>query len=117
MAVGLAARPVLRRVLASGTVTGQVPRPWADAISARFDQGTQRAVLALLRAAPPDADRPPAPTLVLHGADDPWTPPDVGRALAAALPAATFEEVPGGGHWPWLEQPAVVDRAAAFLRL
>lgn len=39
-----------------------------------------------------------APTLVIHGTDDPLLPPANGHALAALIPAARFEAVPGMGH-------------------
>ncbi|GAA0623718.1 alpha/beta hydrolase [Kribbella sandramycini] len=38
------------------------------------------------------------PTLVLHGSDDPLFPPANGRALAAAIPNARFQELAGVGH-------------------
>jgi pimeloyl-ACP methyl ester carboxylesterase len=49
MAVGLAVAPVLRRVVRTGIVGECAPRGWLDDIAARFDQGTQRAVLRLYR--------------------------------------------------------------------
>jgi pimeloyl-ACP methyl ester carboxylesterase len=39
-----------------------------------------------------------APTLVIHGTDDPLLPPAHGRALAALVPGAQFEPIPGMGH-------------------
>jgi pimeloyl-ACP methyl ester carboxylesterase len=39
-----------------------------------------------------------APTLVLHGTDDPVFPIEHGRALAAAIPGARLVELPGMGH-------------------
>lgn len=39
-----------------------------------------------------------APTLVIHGTDDPLYPPANGQALAALIPGARFEAVPGMGH-------------------
>lgn len=39
-----------------------------------------------------------APTLVLHGCDDPLFPPAHGRALAAEIAAARLVELPGMGH-------------------
>jgi pimeloyl-ACP methyl ester carboxylesterase len=50
-----------------------------------------------------------APTVVVHGTDDPAFPPAHGRALAAAIPGARLVEVDGFGHatlprdaWPLL---------------
>lgn len=39
-----------------------------------------------------------APTLVIHGTADPLLPPANGAALAALIPGARFQEVPGMGH-------------------
>jgi len=39
-----------------------------------------------------------APTLVIHGTGDPLLPPANGQAVAALIPGARFEEVPGMGH-------------------
>lgn len=48
------------------------------------------------------------PTLVLCGAEDIATPPDLGRELAAIIPGARFELIPDAGHLPSIEQPAVL---------
>lgn len=39
-----------------------------------------------------------APTLVIHGTDDPLRPLANGQALAALIPGARFEAIPGMGH-------------------
>lgn len=57
-----------------------------------------------------------SPTLVLVGEDDQVTPPQVSRALAAALPDATYEEVPAAGHVSNVENPETFNRLVrAFL--
>lgn len=53
-----------------------------------------------------------APTLLLHGADDP-RPPYAIDDLAAAIPHAEVHVVDDVGHAPWLERPGAV---AAILR-
>jgi len=54
-------------------------------------------------------------TLVMCGALDQTTPPALARQLAAKIPAARYEEIPGSGHCPMLEQPeALVARILAF---
>jgi len=47
-----------------------------------------------------------APTLVVHGTDDPLVPPANGAALARAIPGARLVELPGCGHLPMWECPA-----------
>jgi pimeloyl-ACP methyl ester carboxylesterase len=47
---------------------------------------------------PLDVRRISTPTLVVHGSDDPLFPLPHGRALAEAIPGATFLAVPGMGH-------------------
>jgi len=54
-----------------------------------------------------------APALVLTGEADPATPPEQGRALAAALPDGRFELVPAAAHLPCIERP---ERVAALIR-
>lgn len=39
-----------------------------------------------------------APTLVIHGADDPLVPVEAGRDTAASIPGARLVEIPGMGH-------------------
>lgn len=60
-------------------------------------------------AARPDstADLPgiTCPVLAVTGSEDPVTPPEAGRALAAAVPCATFHEIEGAGHMLPLEAP------------
>jgi pimeloyl-ACP methyl ester carboxylesterase len=56
------------------------------------------------------------PTLVLCGALDQTTPPTLARALAGRIPGAYYEEIPGSGHCPMLEQPdALLARMGEFL--
>lgn len=57
-----------------------------------------------------------APTLIIHGAADAFTPVANGRQLAAAAPQAEYWEVPGAGHaGSYLADPAgYAERVAAF---
>ena len=48
------------------------------------------------------------PTAILWGEDDPWIPVERGRALHALMSRASFETLPGVGHLPQLEAPAIV---------
>ncbi|GGC40749.1 hydrolase [Siccirubricoccus deserti] len=48
------------------------------------------------------------PTLVAVGEADALTPPDLAEEIAAAIPDARLEVIPGCGHLPPLEAPAAV---------
>ncbi len=57
------------------------------------------------------------PTLVMCGALDQTTPPALAKALAGKIPGARYEEIPGSGHCPMLEQPAtLIEAMQGFLR-
>jgi pimeloyl-ACP methyl ester carboxylesterase len=115
---------MLARVLRSGSTD---PNAWPDtriaSIWTQFDQGTQRAILRLYRAADESElartgaalDRLQAPALIVWGAADPWLPVTVGETYAAVLPHSSLDRVENAGHWPWLDSPGVVDRVASFL--
>ena len=56
------------------------------------------------------------PTLILHRTDDTWIEVGHARYLAAHMPAATYVELPGGDHRPWLgDVDAIVDEVERFL--
>ena len=56
------------------------------------------------------------PTLVIAGADDRLTPPDVARELASEIPGAELVIVPDAGHLVNIEQPEPFNAALlAFL--
>ena len=58
-----------------------------------------------------------AKTLVLCGAEDLATPPDLGRELAATLPNARFELIDGAAHLPCIEQPqTMVAKMSQFIQ-
>jgi pimeloyl-ACP methyl ester carboxylesterase len=114
VAMGMSIGPVMRRVLPTGR---------AEPVLAAFDPGTQRAILRLYRASPPDVLAAAgarlgtigAPALVLHGDRDRYIPPRFADGLAAALGDGRVEHVPGAGHWPWLDRPELVERVVTFL--
>lgn len=58
-----------------------------------------------------DLRRITAPTLVIQGEDDPHWPPPVAQRLADGIPGAELVVVPGGGHVPHLDEPALFLRA------
>jgi len=56
-----------------------------------------------------------APTLVLHGEEDPLLPVECGRDVARLVPAAEIQTYPGWGHdFPGQLVPTLVDRIAGF---
>jgi 3-oxoadipate enol-lactonase len=63
------------------------------------------------------AGRIDVPTLVVCGAQDGATPPDMVEAFAGLIPGAEFALIDGAGHLPSIEQPqALAARIAAFLK-
>jgi pimeloyl-ACP methyl ester carboxylesterase len=57
-----------------------------------------------------------APTLVVWGEKDPYIPSAFAQAYADALPNATAQVIAGAGHWPWLQEPELVQTVSSFLR-
>ncbi|MEA2878643.1 MAG: hypothetical protein QOF14_3839 [Hyphomicrobiales bacterium] len=51
------------------------------------------------------------PTLVLVGAEDAATPPELSEEMAAGIPGATLVKVPGCGHLSTMERPEAVTKA------
>jgi pimeloyl-ACP methyl ester carboxylesterase len=59
----------------------------------------------------------PAPVLLLVGEYDPGLPPKRAAGYAALFAHAEVAVVPGGGHFPWHDDPEFFTRTvAAFLR-
>jgi pimeloyl-ACP methyl ester carboxylesterase len=122
--MGSVNRWLLARTLRAGSASAAAwPDERVDAVWEQFDQGTQRAILRLHRsvdveglaaAGGPALARVGVPALVVWGGADPWLEPRFAEAYAEQLPAATLELVTGAGHWPWLDQPELAARLAAF---
>ena len=99
------------------------PREFIDMIWDHLDAGTFAAILRLYRSAPESRlaelgaglGSLEAPALVVWSLKDRYLPARFGRAYADALPNSELVELPDCGHWPWLEDPTVVDRVVAFL--
>lgn len=114
----------LARTLRAGTSTREA---WPDArvadTFAQFDQGTQRAILRLHRSIDEaglaligtDLERIDQPVLVVWGEQDPWLDVSFADAYAQRLSGSILRRVAGAGHWPWLDQPTVIDQVTAFL--
>jgi pimeloyl-ACP methyl ester carboxylesterase len=112
--MGFSPRWALRRAM---------PRELADAAWESFDHGTQRAILKLYRASPPEVlaragehlGELRAPALILWAEDDPYLPAKLARLLAEALGGETTLELVEGGHWTWHGRPELVERVAGFV--
>lgn len=50
------------------------------------------------------------PTLIIRGSDDAITPGDPPRELAACIPGAVFEEIPGAGHVVMIDAPEAFNK-------
>jgi pimeloyl-ACP methyl ester carboxylesterase len=99
-----------------------MPPDFVDMVWRYWDKGTRDATLALYRHADPDrladAGRDLAkltcPSLVLWGDGDRYLPTRFAEAHAAVLPDAQLKIV-SAGHWPWIDDPSVVDDVLAFV--
>jgi pimeloyl-ACP methyl ester carboxylesterase len=58
-----------------------------------------------------EAKKIKVPALIVCGAEDKMTPPDLSRALAANIKGSSLEIIAGAGHMVMLEQPAELERA------
>ncbi len=55
------------------------------------------------------------PVLVLHRRHDQAIPIEDGRYIADHVPGATFVELPGADHWPWIGDDRAVEEIQEFL--
>ena len=57
------------------------------------------------------------PALVVWGGRDPYLPTEFAQRYADALGGPTTVRVlDDAGHWPWYDEPGLVDEIAAFLK-
>lgn len=118
---GAVAEAMVPRVLRPGTVTtnpglveqvrqmmaGSPVAGVAGALAAMRDRPDSRPLLPTLGH---------VPTLVMVGEDDVLTPPEMGRAMADAIPGAEYQVIERAGHLPTLEQPEqTTERLRRFL--
>jgi pimeloyl-ACP methyl ester carboxylesterase len=102
---------------------GAMPRSLVEMIWRHWDRGTKRATLRLYRDADPprlaaagrDLGRLACPSLVLWGGRDPYMATRFASAYAEALPAAELDVREDAGHWPWIDDPSVINRVVDFL--
>jgi pimeloyl-ACP methyl ester carboxylesterase len=59
---------------------------------------------------PDDLKRVGQPAIFLWGTNDPWGSVEAGRRIAGSMPNAEFHAIAGGGHLPWLDEPAECGR-------
>ena len=122
--MGSTTKMVLARWLRKGSFAPDTwPASRVAAVWEHFDQGTQRAIIRLQRSV--DEERRQAmadalqaltmPTLVAWGERDPWWGDVVLDAYLRHLAGARVERIAQAGHWPWLDDPAVVDLVSGFL--
>jgi pimeloyl-ACP methyl ester carboxylesterase len=124
LAMGSSTRWGLRQLSRQATASGRpLPDDLLDDVWSAFDQGTQRAILKLYRRSPPevlaeagrDLGRIDAPALVVWGDSDRFLPTRFGEAYAARLPNARLQVVADAGHWPWIDQPLLIEEICGFL--
>jgi pimeloyl-ACP methyl ester carboxylesterase len=100
-----------------------MPPEFLDMVWSHWDKGTRAATLALYRHADParlaeagkSLSRLACPSLVLWGDRDIYLPTRFADAYADALPNSQLEIVQGGGHWPWIDKPATIDKIVDFV--
>ncbi len=100
-----------------------MPEQFIDRTWRYWDKGTSRAILRLYRHADPDRlvaagrdlGRIECPALVLWGDQDRYLAPRFAEDTAAAIGNAQVEIRAGAGHWPWIDDPTVIDRVLEFL--
>jgi len=124
LVMGSVNRWLLGRTLRAGAVSPDAwPGPRVNAIFDQFDQGTQRAILRLHRSIDEaglalvgtDLEQIDQPVLVVWGERDPWLDPTFADVYAQRLPGAAAVRIADAGHWPWLDQPSVIDQVTSFL--
>ncbi len=113
--MGFTTRRAFRRTL---------PDEIADRAYGEFDHGTQRAVLKLYRASPPEVlaragerlGELRCAALIEWPTRDPYIGAEFGQRLADALGGEVRLQLVDAGHYPWLERPEQIDRVADFVR-
>ena len=119
--------PLVGELMMGFTTRWSLKRALPPAIGAQawssFDHGTQRAILKLYRASPPEVleragrrlGELRCPTLILWPTADPYIGEEFGARYAEALGGQVQLEMVDGGHWSWHERPELVDRVAGFV--
>jgi len=122
MFMGFATRWAFKRLAREGVLDPS--DEFIDRVWDHFDHGTQRAILKLYRSAPPSVLERAGdhlgdlrcPALIVWGEDDPYIGREFASGFADALGGDTrVELLPGVRHWPWIDDPSVIDTVAEFL--
>lgn len=96
---------------------GLVERFVADFLSANEPEAYAEAADATGRGSMLTPGEVRCPALAFAGIEDPVTPPESAREIAAAMPLGRFATVAEGAHWCQIEAPAAVnDALLPFLR-
>jgi pimeloyl-ACP methyl ester carboxylesterase len=123
LAMGSLSESLVRR-MARDINVNPLPEEHIKSVLDHFDYGTQRATIKLHRRSPPDVlaeagkdlHEIDAPALVVWGERDPYFPPENAAAYAEALGGETeVLRLPDAGHYPWLDDPDLIDRVVAFV--
>lgn len=98
-------------------VLDRLVQPWLDGVGqAAFYRQIAQADQAYTDEVQDRYGEMQVPTLVCWGVDDNWIPESKGRELAALIPGARFEAIPGAGHLLPEDAPAELTAAlVAFL--
>jgi pimeloyl-ACP methyl ester carboxylesterase len=123
-AMGFGIRPVFDRVLQRFHGGAPLPATFLQNLWDDFDPGTQRAVLRLHRHGDPETlaaqgrelSRFRGEALVAWGSEDRCLGSRWAGAYAEQLPGGRVLDVPGVGHWIWLDHPELVGIVSSFLR-
>jgi pimeloyl-ACP methyl ester carboxylesterase len=86
-------------------IEDQNPQTLQRALAAMRDREDQTAFLPSIA----------VPTTIIVGADDAVTPPDIARAMNAAIPRSNLSAIPRAGHMSPVESPDEVNRALRAL--
>lgn len=89
----------------------EVVTTWVGELKRQQRGGTKRAILGVVDRLPvhDEIGAITAPTLVIVGSDDPATPVAKAERIAATVPGARLEILPGVGHVSTLEAPDAVN--------
>ena len=80
-----------------------------ESILAQSAEGYARNCEALAGAAAADPGSIHCETLLITGDEDRTAPPDIGRAMASAIPHSLLRVLPGCGHWASIERAKQVN--------